>query len=309
METYEEYHRVKPGDPITAKLANDAQRKIRQDIAEQVGHVQEKLDEYIETPVDAATFDGKSVENFLKELDERYAHQDHYHDGVRRYRRYFLEMETIVNDEFQPAVIQHNMKRQPLVQAYHLLDLPLPDDTIEEAHKDFKFCFCGPEHHEDPEAAEFRTKSWDERHWGDPVNEDMIDSLARERPAEEREAFKAQFKPDFTLNVWLSNLEKALFEPGPAQYHFDMGDVYRTQWVRDRQREKVSDLIDLGEWPARFVYRPLRLEAALVERSPTRNILRVVRIYHLNLNEVEIEPMRLGGNDVVEAHFMVLLRS
>jgi hypothetical protein len=301
-EPYEECH---PGQAITAELCNDLQIKIRNDIADRVEGVQGALDEHMEAPVDAATFGGKSVEEWKAILDEHYAHQDHEHDGVRRYRRYFMEMETVVGGQLQPAVIKHGMGRHPVVQVYQLVTLPIHRATnLPILEKAFKMCFCGPPHHNDPEAREFKTKSWDERHWGDEIDDKMIDDLAHELDPAKREAFKAKFKDDFTLNVWLSNLEEALFEPGPGQYHFDMGDVHRTQWVRNRETNSVKELKQKGEWPARFVYRP-RL---IIDQywtggdDPYRDLL--VEIFHLNLNEIEIAPQTDE-----EMHFMVLLRS
>jgi hypothetical protein len=262
--------------------------------------VQGALDEHMQSPVDAATFGGKSVEEWKVQLDEHYAHRDHEHDGVRRYRRYFMELETVVAGQLQPAVIKHGMGRHPVVQVYQLVTLPIePTPNIEH-----KLCFCGPPHHNDPEAKKFKTKSWDERHWGDEIDDKMIDDLAHELDPEKREAFKAKFKDDFTLNVWLSNLEEALFEPGPGQYHFDMGDVYRTEWVSKREGMTVKELKQKGEWPARFVYRPRLIIDRYWEGEDAAFSDLPVEIFHLNLDEIEIAPQTDR-----EMHFMVLLRS
>lgn len=290
------------GDLITAEDCNQVQVMIKEDIANQVGEVRTELNEFKEAPVDADTFDGKTPDEWKEDLDQRYALVDHSHDGIRRYRRYFLEMETVVGSVLQPAVIEHHMGRHPLVQVYELLTLPIIALPNEPLTRDYQMCFCGPAHHGDPEAADFKTKSWDERHWGDAVNDEMIEHLARELGEDQREAFKAQFKDDFTLNVWLSNLEKALFEPGPGQYHFDMGDIHRTKWVRDRASKQVSELKTQGEWPARFVYRPRHIITAPTAGSPPTPF--DVDIYHLNLNEVEIGPKTNR-----EMHLMVLMRS
>jgi hypothetical protein len=240
-----------------------------------------------------------------------------------------MEMETIVGDQLQPAIIKHGMGRHPVVQVYQLVTLP----TISTREKQFKLCFCGPPHHNDPEAKDFKTKSWDERHWGDQVDDEMIENLAHEVGPAKREQFRGKFKDDFTLNVWLSNLEEVLFEPGPGQYHFDMGDVYRTEWVRKRETMTVEELKRKGEWPARFVYRPRLIrdkyvQVVWVQNEETEELEAktvytglLVEIFHLNLNEIEIAPLQRvhrllheeAGHQPVqpvqEVHFMVLLRS
>lgn len=299
-----------PGDLITAENWNELQVKIKEDIAGQVGQVETALNEFKEAPVDADTFDGKTPKEWTSDLDKRYAPLEHIHDGVRRYRRYFLELETVVPSTspdtplmLQPAVIMHGMGRHPVVQVYELTELPIAFSR--NISRSYQFCFCGPEHHNDPEAMDFKTKSWDERHWGDSIDIDMIEDLARSLEAEEQEAFKAQFKDSFTLNAWLSNLEKAFFEPGPAQYHFDMGDVYRTQWIKDRETKTISELRGGGEWPPRFVYRPILVNFALLRPGENGDLEpKFIHIFHLNLKEVEIAP-QIGE----ELHLMVLLRS
>lgn len=289
------------GDLIAAEDWNAVQVKIKEDITSQVGQVETALEEHVQAPVDADTFDGKTPEVWKGDLDKRYALKDHAHDGVRRYRRYFLELETVIAGpppRLQPAVIIHNMGRNPVMQVYELEDLPIVPPGGASLPRDYKFSFCGPEHANDPEALEFKTRSWDERHWGEQLDL-MIEDLARDLDEEQQQAFRAQFQDNFTLNVWLSNLEKVLFEPGPGQYHFDTGDVYRTQWVKDRANKIVNELKNQGEWPPRFVYRPRLANFLVVEER-----LIFVEIFHLNLNEVEIWP-----NTDQETHLMVLLRA
>jgi hypothetical protein len=289
------YINGKPGDLITAENWNQVQIDIKKDIDSRVGEVNAALEEHKKAPVDASTFAGKDPEEWTDDLDKRYALLNHSHDGVRRYQCYFLELETVdgIIGRLQPAVIIHDMKRHPIVQVYELLAVK----DFPDGGKKYRFCFCGPEHQPD-EDLDFVTKSWDERHWGDPI-EDVIDALASDLDAGARNAFKGQFQDKSTLNAWLSKLETALFEPGPAQYHFDSGDVYRTEWIRARAKEKVSELKDSGEWPPLFVYRPRLVNAFLPQGTPEK-----IGIFHLNSNEVEIAPQESS-----ELCLMVILRS
>lgn len=314
------YKKCNPGDLITAEECNEVQVNIKEDIAEQVGQVKNELEEFKTGPIDASTFDGKTSEEWTGNLDERYAPLEHLHNGVIRYRRYFLELETVVLmngtspdipsvNRLQPAVVIHNMGRNPVVQVYVLQDLPIAMLTEETPPREYKFCICGPEHSIDPEAMSFKTKSWDERHWGDPIDK-FLENIIGGFNKEEQKAHLKNFKDNFTLSAWLANLEALLFEPGPAQYHFDMGDVYLTKWVKDRKNKKVEELKDSGEWPPRFVYRPRLINQALFEvtgvdedgKEVYDTIL--VDIFHLNLNEVEIGP-----HTNIETHLMVILRA
>lgn len=296
-----------PGDLITSEDWNDVQLKVKEDIAGQVGQVETALEEFKEAPVDADTFDSKTSEEWKEDLDTRYAPLEHTHNGVRRYQRYFLDLETVLAGPpagLQPAVIIHNMGRNPVVQVYELLDLPIVSD--ESPSGTYKLCFCGPAHAQDPEAKDFKTKSWDERHWGDPIDV-VIENLIRYHDEDKQKELKALFQDSFTLNAWLTNLEKLLFEPGPAQYHFDMGDVYRTPWVKARGGEKVEVLRgNLGEhgWPPRFVYRPILVNFVLLRPGEDGFEPVPIHIFHLNLKEVEIAPQTDK-----ELHLMVILRA
>src|SRR5215213_7974037 len=127
LTPYEDY---KPGQLIAAERMDAMQVKIKKDIAEQVGKVQTELDEHAQAPVDAAKFDGKTPGEWVDNLDKRYAPLNHDHAGVRRYQRIFLELETVLAGvggnpaQLQPAVLVHDMGRNPVVQVYELMALP-----------------------------------------------------------------------------------------------------------------------------------------------------------------------------------------
>jgi hypothetical protein len=199
-------------------------------------------------------------------------------------KRYFLDMETPgTSGRLQPAVLIHDLNCNPTIQVYELQDLPI---ASKEITREYKFCICAPAHFPDPEAMEFLTKSWDERHWGDQLDV-VMKRLAKNDP----EAKK--FKQTYTLTAWISVLQELLFEPGPAQYHFDMEDIYLTKWIRAREGKTVEELDAQGEWPPRIVYRPRLVNNVIVtqggETSDSKNWI-PIGIFHLNLNEVEIAP-------------------
>jgi hypothetical protein len=302
----------KPGDLITAEDWDDMQKKIKGDIANQIKAAKDDVLHGV-TPVDHAVnsdqFDHKTPQNWTDDLDQRYALRVHDHEGAANYQRYFLELESIQagGSELPPALLVHGMGRNPVAQIYQLNDLPFADDKGTPITLTPPKCmaFCGPEHVADPEAIQFVTKSWDERHWGDPI--DVVkDGLGRYLNAQDQKAFLALFPDHFTLNTWLTNLERQLFEPGPGQFHFDVGSIYRTKWVRDRLSSKISQLKDEGEWPPRFVYRPLLLDTSGLEVPAGGNGTPPLRVdvYHLSLNEIELQ-----AHTVATARLMVLLRA
>ena len=231
-------------------------------------------------------------------------------EDILSYQRYFLDLETVIAevepgvDRQQPAVIIHNMGRHPIVQVYELLDLPLPADARLPASVDsVGFAFCGPAY-ADPVLDSFVTKSWDERYWGDPIKV-VIHDLERGLDQEERAALWAEFQDDFTLAAWLTNLERRLFEPGPGQYHFDVGDIVRTPWIRKRSTAPVKQLKRQGEWPPRLVYRPVLLDRS-GQPEPTNAAPpgMPVDVFHLNMNEIEIQVY----SDLKPVRLMVLLQ-
>jgi hypothetical protein len=303
------------GDLITADNSRNMQIMIKEDIAKQT---QAAKDDVLHgaTPVDHAVnadeFDQKTPQNWIDELDQRFAPRVHDHEDHANYQRYLLEVETIIaGGELQPVVLIHEMGRHPLVEVYDLQDLEITDaDGNPPTNGPFKLAFAGPEHAADPEASKFITKSWDERHWGDPI--DIVkDSLAGNMNEADQKTFMSQLQENFTLTAWLTNLERQFFEPGPAQFHFDVGSIYRTQWVRERLNKKVSQLKDDGEWPPRLVYRPLLLNTSgwpsfNVPTDSTPLPIDILRVdtFHLNLNEIELQVHATRA-----AHLMVLLRA
>lgn len=325
----DEYIRRNPGDLIAAEDWNAMQGKVKQDIANQVGQVQQALDEFKQKPVNADKFDGKSSSEWIEKLNQEYAPLDHEHNGVKRHQRYFVEIEKPYEGmplSVKSVVIQHNMGINPLAQVYELMDLPIVDSSIPpgqpQSDKKYKFCFCGPPHF-DRETISFKTPGWDEIHWGDPIESiesseesgvikiGVIDDLARGLNADERKKLRDKFPPTYVLGSYLSTLATQLFEPGSGDYHFDVDDIYNTQWIRDREDKTVSELKETGQWPPYLVYRP-RLVNALdlgfdaffpllgqlgelpAEISGQIGTVFVTTgmfdIFHLNMNELQITP-------------------
>ncbi len=307
VDKLEVYKSFNPGDLITAEDANGAQQWVVDGVHSSVTEVENALNAFKEGDINATTLNKKTAEQLKKEFDQRYALQGHSHEGVQRYQRYFLELETLLSgDTLQPAVIMHRMKRHPVVQVYHLD--PVPIQGLQRSSREYKFCIAGPEHAQDPQSQEFKTRSSDERHWGDQFNK-LIDALISSSDPEKVAKIESKFQDNYTLNAWINNLEKLLFEPGPSAYHFDAGDVYRTPWVAERQDKPVKDLKNTGEWPPRFVYRPRLISGPLSVHGVDFDI----NVFHLNPNEVEIAPdgslADFPADVKRELHFMVILRS
>lgn len=253
-----------PGDEVRAAALTEMQQKIKEDIRNQ-------------------------IEAAKKEL--------------RCPKRYFLDMEVLLaavsgtetepakDQRLQPAVLTHDLGCNPMIQVYELQDLPIVYPKAYASAKWHKFCVCAPADFNDPEAIEFETKSFDEFHWGVPLD-------AAIRQVADDEVLQKKFKDSFTLGVWIRNLHQLLFEPGPTQTHFNMGAIHETGWVLAREDRTVGELKALGEWPPRFVYRPRLVNHLIVpeESGPsgpkkgaaTKSVR--IGIFHLNLSKVEIAP-------------------
>ena len=305
-DLYKEFH---AGDLITAEDANKVQSDIKKDIDSKIKAASDAIVKgEVAQARNAKQFDSMTPDAWKKELMKIFALREHDHEGALSYQRYFLELETVLQGQpprQQPAVIIHNMGRHPIVQVYELLRLPKPPVTSDDV-----FAWCGPSHADVPQE-EFMTQSWDERHWGDPID-DLLQGMARGLEDEKRAALWADFQDNFVLGAWLSNLEKRLFEPGPGQYHFDVGDSFRTSWIKARLKTKVETLKNQGEWPPRFIYRPVLLDrsgqpgpAGEPDTPANANPPRMpVDVFHLNLNEIELQIY----SDFKPIRLMVLLR-
>jgi hypothetical protein len=224
------------------------------------------------------TMQGKIQDDIQKQIEA-------VKQELRCPKRYFLDMEVLLAgppQRLQPAVLIHDLGCNPIVQVYEL----------QEIIENYVFCVCAPAEFNDPEAMDFVTKSFDERHWGD--NLDLVVKQVASAEVQQK-----KFKRTFTLSAWIRNLQEMLFEPGPAQYHFNMGDVRLTQWVHAREEKTVEELDNQGEWPPRFVYRPRLVNNVIVAEggemsdSPKKGgVAGWVRIgiFHVNLSEAEIAP-------------------
>lgn len=323
-----EYIPRKPGDLITAEDWNALQEKIQADIQQQVKKAMEEIiQQGVSRADNADQFNNQDSAAWIAQLDKRYAAQVHDHKDLKAYQRYFLELETALagpSPRLQPAVIEHNMGRTPVVQVYELLELPIQKKNG-EAFTDVpnqRFCFCGPEFADD-EANKLVTKAPDERPWGDSLDE-VVEELARGIEVSEREALKAKFSDDYTLGAWLDDITRDFFVPGLAPRYFNAGfksPIYKTQWVKDRQKDKVSKLISDGEWrrgvqrstSPRLVYRPRLVNAITLTKAAKTitspgfqaNDVVEIEICHLNMNEVEIWPASITD----PMYLMVLLQT
>ncbi len=296
------YEEIQPGDRVAAEPVNSMQTKIKADIQNQVEAAKQEIRTGgVERADKADRFGDLTPEEWEEHMDDKYAPKEHYHEAWPR--RYFLDMDVLLAgppNELQPAVLIHDMGCHPIVQVYELQALPIASN---ELTRDYKFCWSGPPHAVDPEAVNFVTRSWDEREWGVEPGK-IIAQMAHGLNEKEQQELMSNFRDTRTLNVWLTSVERLLFEPGPSPYHFERGDVHRTAWVKNREDRVVAELKDQGEWPPMFVYRPRLVNAMLFTYGGDEAVPVNIDIFHLNLNEVEIGPQTDR-----ETHLMVLLKA
>lgn len=106
------------GDLIIAEDWNSLQVQIKEDICNKVEAAKEEIREgSVKQAENAEKFANESDEEWVNKLDERYALENHSHEGQSVYRRYIKVFDSTVNEVF----LEHQLGRYPLVDVYELL--------------------------------------------------------------------------------------------------------------------------------------------------------------------------------------------
>lgn len=310
---YEPYIKRSPGALITAEEWNEMQQRVKADLADNAkadAHRHEQLLEQI-AEVDAARFGGKTPEEWIDELDERYIRRDDL-QTVGAYRRYFKQVDKeLAGGIIEPAVIEHNLRRFPIVEVCELAQLfsedPLAgeDDPLFDWQRiKFLVYYAG---RRDPVAEWLRTESVDWYYWGDPLGLWL-------------DQFGVQSAPTQAFDDLLNDMWGHMFDPGLEQDAFERDSYghtpYLQRWI-DEDRS-VEELIKGGQWDDLYIaLRPqllsprpapsVTLSPALLEErglgvGDISPLLGSVEVFHVSQDVVEIrvpKPMDL----------MVLLRT
>lgn len=109
------YIERKPGDFWTAEIWNSTQVKIREEIEAKVNALNDEIDKNgVNLAKNADKFAGKTSNQWIDDLDQKYALKAHNHEGG--YRSYFRRF----TPEKPSAIIRHRIGEFPLSEAYGL---------------------------------------------------------------------------------------------------------------------------------------------------------------------------------------------
>lgn len=296
-EPLQAYDKFNPGDLIAAERMNELQVSVRKDIHLQVGKVQQDLDEYKATPIDAALLGGKTPDEWTKLYDERYIQRSEIKNGWGEYRRYFKQISRPVADP-DPAIIEHNLRRYPVVSLFQLDRLGKPDelkDLVPEGFSPdprFVVYYAG---RRDPIAEKLQTQGADTVFWGDAL--DMI-----------LEQFELSTSPTQTFDDVLNDLWGKMFDPGLDQDNFRRAAYTHSRYIQiellNRGRT-VQELKSGGIWnDLRVAMRPKMIPASIDFNDSTADVAQTNRleVFHLSQNALAIK----AANPI---DVMVLLRT
>lgn len=277
---YEEFH---AGDLIEAERMNTMQVKIKQDIAGQVKAVQDALDEHLEAPVDAATFAGKTPDEWKSDLDQRYVLRSEIPSNWGEYRRYFKQLDRSLQGDgiYGPAIIEHDLQRFPLVTVFELEGLQAGDNVQRRSEPKFLVYYAG---HRDPAAENLITQGLDVVHWGD-----LLDTIL--------DQFGLEITPEQIFDDVLNDLWGHMFDPGLQQDHFRR-DAYGHSGYIEQQvlanNRTVKELKQMGIWDdLHMAIRPRMIPTGIPYVGPGQEGAgKRVDIYHLSQNALEIRDRK-----------------
>lgn len=285
---YEEFH---AGDLIEAERMNTMQVKIKQDIAGQVGQVNDALNEHMEAPVDADTFGGKTPDEWKGDLDQRYVMRSEIPSNWGEYRRYFKQLDRQLGGAptFGPAIIEHELDRYPVITVFELLPL----DVSDEANTGVKFLvyYAG---HRDNAASRLSTRGLDTVHWGD-----SLDLLL--------DQFGLQVTPKQLFDDVLNDLWGRMFDPGLDQDHFRREAYGHSDYVQQQILDKdrtVEELKQMGIWEdLHMALRPRMIPLGIPYGDRNQDgATKQVDVFYLSQDALEIQATQ-------QVDLMVLLRT
>lgn len=294
------------GDLITAEDWNEMQVLVKQDIATQVGAVQQDLDEFKEAPVDADTFGGKTPGEWVQSLDDRYVQKADLESGWGEYRRYFKQIDRsdLLVDGYRPVIIKHNLHRYPLVNLFELGELDptnsRPNDdrqsVLDSRGNRVKFLVYYA-NRQDPVSDLLRVEGEDTVYIGDPLPLLM-------------EQFHMTVKPDQLLVDVLNDLWDKMFDPGLSQDNFRPGSYGHSQYLQDDWlRETVASLDRGGIWDnLQMAIRPQMMSAFFDEYGGGDSR---IQVFHISQDVLELRynPQNFDGQREQGIDLMVLLRT
>ncbi len=289
--SFEPFDLFKAGELIVAERLNELQIAIKKHVGIQVEDVKKELDEFKAKPVDASKFGGKTPAEWTKLNDERYVQRSELKGGWGDYRRYFKQLNRPLPAP-DPAVIEHNLRRYPVVSLFELTQLItneedakrlLSDDTSKDAR--FVVYYAG---RRDPIAEKFMTRSADAIFWGDNI--ELI-----------LEQFGLTPAPTQMFDDVLNDLWGKMFDPGLDQDNFRRDAYGHSRYIQTELLSRgrtVQELKAGGVWDdLRVAIRPqmipvdIDFATGVANAQGARDTNRV-DVFHLSQNVVDVQAAK-----------------
>lgn len=291
----------KAGELIVAERLNNVQIEIKKYVNVEVGNVKKDLSDYKAKPIDANKFGGKTPEEWKTLNDERYVQRSELKGGWGEYRRYFKQLNRPTTDP-DPALIEHNLRRYPVVSLFELTQLITTDDDAkkllsDDTSKDARFVvyYAG---RRDPIAEKFMTRSADATFWGDTI--ELILEQFGLTPT------STQLFDDVLNDLW-----GKMFDPGLDQDNFRRDAYGHSRYIQTEllgRGRTVQELKAGGVWEdLRVAIRPQMIPTNIDFGTGAANVDGVratnrVDVFHLSQNVVDVKAVK-------PIDLMVLLRT
>jgi len=242
------YIQRNPGDIWTAEDWNGVQTKIKDDIREKIDEATEQITKTGVLRADNADkFAEKTPDDWVRDLDGRYAQKLHDHEGQSVYRRYHKRF----SKEVPAAFIEHNLGRFPLVDVYELMEVSpeieanLPETIKTSDGKPARFFLYY--HHEESDRFKLDIKVYrDKARFGIPLETVLTE-------------YGVEWEDDDTLQDVRNDLWDRLFAlPNDEISHVS------SPWIEEKciERAKVGELKTNDEWQdIKLAFRPVKCEA------------------------------------------------
>ena len=299
MATFDPYIEANPGELITAQAWNQIQVDVKEDIADQVEAAKDDIRHTgVDTSKDAGEFSGKTPEEWLQELDERYAPKTHDHQGVTVWRRYIKRFTPEINE----ALLVHGLGRYPIVDTYVLHPVATAGD---QAFSKCKVLFFSS--HADADDLGLRVRVYRDR----ALRGIVFEKLAAEVGLEYTETSSIA---DVLDDFWT----QFILDPN------DEIDHCQTPWVDTccEQNRTVAELKKAGDWDDLYIALNPRKCAvgAQLNTNPSDTTLQLlapdcrVEVAHVNYETLYVAadpanwPTDADTGDALPLDLMLLLR-
>lgn len=232
MSTLDPYVRVHPGELITAELFNDIQRRIREDIGDEIERALAALRE-VARAGDAAKLGGQTPDELARTILDRVLGEIPRRTG---YRRVFKRLHVARPGDVEYSEIRHGLRAYPLVDVYQLDYFPVmcrADDESSLAWVNFYLYHTSERRVGRPQAVEIQASR------GPVFRLPFAEALAEH---------EVEFTDDSSLADLVNEFWKKLFSG--LSDEFDEHQFCHSPWFNRccRDDRTVRDIRRAGDW-------------------------------------------------------------